>query len=459
MRRFAMLANLALVLCCAGPAGAGEAPWIPAGSHLVVGAKPAALADKLKEWSAEMQKLPIFVRHPQIAQQVAAQTNLAFTMASAASVQVGFDPTKDVEAAWLGVVIEKEGEPAWALSVMGNLPAGVVERLPNAGTPTKIAGRKARRSGDQYTLQAPDGQLLLGNQRGIELALKGGRRGILPRLDDGQLLAVDFSPPGWLVDHLYSQKDARMFMPLLDGLRRVRLEVGKRSEISVQAGRTALGAWQMILEGIKEGLEGGHRLVRAYAKFFLALDLTAMPEVPPQFRELLRDKQALAETIDVLLPPRPGQGTVATGAGRVTFSASQSALAGAGFIGGILAAVAIPAFIDYTRKAKLTEGYANIQELVRLEHAYRKRHKRYLACKPHPRQVPRGQAVAWGRSRCFKRLGFNPGKTYFSYSIRLVGKRGFEIEARADIDGDGIPVTLRQLSDGGPVTRMPPDEW
>jgi prepilin-type N-terminal cleavage/methylation domain-containing protein len=104
---------------------------------------------------------------------------------------------------------------------------------------------------------------------------------------------------------------------------------------------------------------------------------------------------------------------------------------------GILAAVAIPAFVKYIRKAKTSEALINLPTIVALEKAHRMDHGEYLACPKNPPElVCAAKPSAWKRMDAWERLGFRPdGDQLYQYRVTLKGD-GFIAEAVGDLDCD-----------------------
>ena len=133
------------------------------------------------------------------------------------------------------------------------------------------------------------------------------------------------------------------------------------------------------------------------------------------------------------------------------------------FINGILAALAIPAFVGYTRRAKTTEVTANIDSIYA---AVERRYQENGAIEPvplTPSEIPCGDAHVWSAEELarFAGLGFAPsGHTYFSYEVVAdssdVPSLVARIRARGDLDCDGT-ASLFELAVGkdgsGALTR------
>lgn len=123
---------------------------------------------------------------------------------------------------------------------------------------------------------------------------------------------------------------------------------------------------------------------------------------------------------------------------------------------GTLAAVAIPAFVKYLRKAKTAEVVVNLETIAALERAYRVDHGTYLACPPSPKRLTcKGKdmpiKLAWDPLPAWEALGFHPdGKLYYRYLVKKT-KTGFRIEASADLDCDGVRSLYVTTERGGPM--------
>jgi type IV pilus assembly protein PilA len=134
------------------------------------------------------------------------------------------------------------------------------------------------------------------------------------------------------------------------------------------------------------------------------------------------------------------------------------------FVNGIIAAVAIPAFIGYTRRAKLTEATNNIDAIyARVEEQYSQQGS-IDAVALTPGEIPCGEPRAWTAQELarFAGLGFAPSApTNYSYEVVPSHQPdvvdGFVvIRARGDLDCDG-KTSLFELAvskdDGGALVR------
>jgi prepilin-type N-terminal cleavage/methylation domain-containing protein len=102
---------------------------------------------------------------------------------------------------------------------------------------------------------------------------------------------------------------------------------------------------------------------------------------------------------------------------------------------GMLAAVAIPAFTKYIRKAETSEVRVNLGTIAALERAWEVDHRSYLACPAVPAEVPK-KKTKWKGSMEWTQLGFHPdGAVQYQYEVELTDK-GFIARARGDLDGD-----------------------
>jgi hypothetical protein len=181
-------------------------------------------------------------------------------------------------------------------------------------------------------------------------------------------------------------------------------------------------------------------------------------QLPPPLREVLDDRAAALATADEFL----GRGTpevAATRTGRnLELHAAHHAATGNLFVIGILAAVAIPSFIHYTRRAEQAEAGVMLRALLMAEQQYYAENGKYLDCGPTPPLPPRGQAVPWPESECFSELHFSPeGSVHFSYQTEVSPAGEIRVIARGDPDGDGQPLELRLgPGDAQPIEVDPP---
>ncbi len=110
---------------------------------------------------------------------------------------------------------------------------------------------------------------------------------------------------------------------------------------------------------------------------------------------------------------------------------------------GVLAAIAIPPFIRYTRQAKTSEATMELRSIGRLEEQYCTEHGNWLTPAGPVPAAPSAQKQleSFSADPTFAQLGYDPGvPVYYSYSVRrdetVTG--GIELVARGDLDGDGI---------------------
>lgn len=110
--------------------------------------------------------------------------------------------------------------------------------------------------------------------------------------------------------------------------------------------------------------------------------------------------------------------------------------------GGILSAIAIPSFINYTRRAKVAEADAQLSSLGYLVESYcRERGELPGRAGPVPPAPGAGekQIGDFASDPVFRELGFAPSEPlYFSYEVRPGSPGQVELRARGDLDADGM---------------------
>ncbi|HJL18030.1 MAG TPA: hypothetical protein RMH99_20370 [Sandaracinaceae bacterium LLY-WYZ-13_1] len=113
---------------------------------------------------------------------------------------------------------------------------------------------------------------------------------------------------------------------------------------------------------------------------------------------------------------------------------------------GILAAVAIPAFLGYLKESKTVEARQNVRTLALTVQEHCERTGALPgSAGPIPQSIPSSEAViaSFGTDPVFGELGFGPsGRLRYSY---LIVPRGTEVHLRAvgDLDGDGVTSTYQ----------------
>lgn len=113
---------------------------------------------------------------------------------------------------------------------------------------------------------------------------------------------------------------------------------------------------------------------------------------------------------------------------------------------GILAAIAIPNFLNFRLKAKTSEAKSNLGGIRSTEVAYVAEWNMYVgnqAYTPVTDRSNNAQKVLWITSTRFSILGFAPeGKVFFSYQLEGTDypteTAGYTSNAGADLDNDGI---------------------
>lgn len=107
---------------------------------------------------------------------------------------------------------------------------------------------------------------------------------------------------------------------------------------------------------------------------------------------------------------------------------------------GILAAVAIPAFIGYVRRSKTVEARTNVARIAgAVSERYAEDGVLPPAC-PRTPAVVGAQRYAWPvpGDPAWEGLGFHPDPVYYAYSYEpSTDGTGFVVAAAGDLDGDG----------------------
>jgi type IV pilus assembly protein PilA len=130
---------------------------------------------------------------------------------------------------------------------------------------------------------------------------------------------------------------------------------------------------------------------------------------------------------------------------------------------GILAAIAIPNFLQFRLKAKTSEAKSNLGAIRSTEVAYFAEWNFYVTgAGPNPRAVTDldGAKAAWNTNTTFSRVGFAPeGQIYYSYTIEPTAtvyqtqSVGFSSVAYGDLDDDGTVASYEINTSGGELAK------
>jgi type IV pilus assembly protein PilA len=112
---------------------------------------------------------------------------------------------------------------------------------------------------------------------------------------------------------------------------------------------------------------------------------------------------------------------------------------------GILAAIAIPNFLNFRLKAKTSEAKSNLGAIRTTEVAYYAEWSTWVGAQtftPLADRTGNDMKIAWDDGERFSILGFAPeGNVFFSYELQgtswPVGSDGFTSRAAGDLDTDG----------------------
>ena len=109
---------------------------------------------------------------------------------------------------------------------------------------------------------------------------------------------------------------------------------------------------------------------------------------------------------------------------------------------GILAAIAIPNFVEMQYRAKRAEIPSNVDGIKTAEMGYEASFDTFLPATAHPSSTPPGKKPdAWsGGNTDYQRLGWAPDgdvRGIYLVSTTTSGSSDFTVTGRADIDADG----------------------
>ncbi len=105
---------------------------------------------------------------------------------------------------------------------------------------------------------------------------------------------------------------------------------------------------------------------------------------------------------------------------------------------GILAAIAIPNFVEMQNRAKRSEVPGNVDGIKTTQVAYDASFDGFIALTASPAGTVDKTQKVWADAGGFSSLGWTPdGKVRGQYSASLSGANDFVVTGVCDVDGDG----------------------
>ena len=110
---------------------------------------------------------------------------------------------------------------------------------------------------------------------------------------------------------------------------------------------------------------------------------------------------------------------------------------------GILAAIAIPNFVDMQYRAKRAEVPPNVDGIKTAEMAYEAAFDAFVDSAESPAGSPAGKApVAWADNGNFTAMGWEPsGEVRGTYKVSGASNTNFTVTGTCDVDGDNAEAT------------------
>ncbi|MBW1809730.1 MAG: hypothetical protein JRJ87_16155 [Deltaproteobacteria bacterium] len=352
---------------------------LPSGADLVVLVDSAELSQAFMQLLDGFEKTPIVAENPELLQMWKTQRSELDGMLSMAKTKAGFDPMKDLHSGAIGVWLEPNKDPRFSAVVSGKFPKDILERMQPGATIRKIGSHQVCEMGDGMGVALVDDSLLVAAEMSnMEAALaaktsltdfKKRHPNLLAAFPKGLLFRFSVSIPDWV--RALGKSSAPGASTLL-GLGHVDLDLGKdlRIQIKTTTERAAENV-KYLCEGFKEVMIGGRNIFRAYAFLAMGMDLGQLTEFPPPIRSALNNRKAILKTMEEYLAEFKVLPKVTVQGRTIVLSAPKEAMTGNAFIVGILAAIAIPAFMEYTQRAKAAEAQAKMMQLQMFEEAKR----------------------------------------------------------------------------------------
>jgi type IV pilus assembly protein PilA len=125
---------------------------------------------------------------------------------------------------------------------------------------------------------------------------------------------------------------------------------------------------------------------------------------------------------------------------------------------GILAAIAIPNYLNYQMKAKTAEAKTNLGAIKTSQESYRADNDVYLTCATAPANLPGNAKAAFTGNADFTALGYAPaGDVYYSYGVNALAAGAavtpaYVAFAEGDLDVDGTGAAAAPAAIGVAMT-------
>lgn len=332
---------------------------LPPQADVLIIADLAEAARTVRGFIERIEKTPVVAENPPLrsaVQQARAQLDERLAQLKERS---GIDALADLERAALALRFSADADPEFALAVRGKFPKGSLGKLLPADARRIEPGREAYLlEGKMFVELAPEGILILastGRAAGPP-AVKDSSQQLLdahPHLlappAPGMWLRLSFVMPKWLQDSLPAGAAMRW---AVSDLERVELTLGPGLTLLAEGTRErAVENLRLLAEGWKEFTIGGRNLWRAYIFLGLGLDVPMLLEPPPELRSVLENRKAILASMEEFLGEPAIEPEVRVEGRRVWLHVSGPSLMGSTFSLGIVAAIAIPAFIHYIHRA------------------------------------------------------------------------------------------------------------
>jgi type IV pilus assembly protein PilA len=123
---------------------------------------------------------------------------------------------------------------------------------------------------------------------------------------------------------------------------------------------------------------------------------------------------------------------------------------------GVLAAIAVPEFIKFQLRSKMSEAKTNLSAIRVAEHAYNAAFDSFLAAPRTPGGGLLPSKRAWPSGTAFDTLGWSPeGDVYFDYAVQATAT-SFAAEAESNLDGDATTADFAYIQPAPGTLSGPP---
>jgi hypothetical protein len=363
MKRILIVLMMMGLVACTRKADKPKGPYaalisrLPVNSELVVLVNWSAFGQVVHSLMEETLTVPMVAANKGFLKLVKEQQSLMRSLVTIIHSRNGLHLSKDIQRAGLGMVFTDPDGLKGLLVLEGKFRPSLQARLQARGTRVQLSKRTAYRLKDRLLLALVDNRhLLIGDTRSVTKALASdeldGRislkhPGVFLQDRSDLLLNVSQSISPAMKEY-FRRKKGLPGVSVLMGIKRVSIHIGQKVDWRVECAnrKTALGV-RDLLESHGHYVLASHHGVRGLLLLALALNYEKAPQVAAWVSSVFKNKPALIESIDFLLPKEIHPPVLSIEGKLVRRTGDLNALKGAWTLLGGIGAAMVPTILRY----------------------------------------------------------------------------------------------------------------